>query len=125
MCWDAGLSGTSITGARLPPTYTAHLSSLPELWAHPVPMNLGRDAEGSALTYGLGWVVGRTAWGQPKVSHGGFIPGYRAHYVRYLGSKSPGQSLRQLSVLVLTNQTDVDPMSISTTVGKFFLRNSA
>ncbi len=103
MRWDAGLCG--------------HSAALSPLWARPVPMDkgVGVGEDGRPLRYGLGWIVSRSAWGAPKVGHGGFIPGYRCAYARYLGAPS-------WSVAVLTNQTAVDPDPIASTVAGLFAR---
>ncbi|MFT7776341.1 serine hydrolase domain-containing protein [Roseateles sp.] len=116
MRWDAGLSGRAADGADLPPRFTAHLAALPQLWARPTAMGQGLGEDGRPLGYGLGWIVSRSAWGVPKVGHGGFIPGYRASYARYLGRASVW------SVAVLTNQSAVNPDAIAATVAGIFAR---
>ncbi len=101
MRWDAGLSRSR--------------AALSPLWDRPVRMDKGVGEDGQPLRYGLGWIVSRSAWGEPKVGHGGFIPGYRSSYARYLGTPS-------WSVAVLTNQTAVDPDPIASTVARLFAR---
>lgn len=104
MRWDAGLA--------------RHGAALPQLWARPVPMDKGVGEDGRRLAYGQGWIVSRSAWGERKVGHGGFIPGYRASYARYLGAPN-------WSVAVLTNHTGVDPDPIASTVAGFFARSAS
>lgn len=110
MRWDAGLSGRSMEAG-----FSRHLAALPQLWAQPVAMGQGAGEDGQPLRYGLGWIVSGSAWGQPKVGHGGFIPGFRATYARYLGAPS-------WSVLVLSNQLAMDPDPIASTVAGLFAR---
>jgi CubicO group peptidase (beta-lactamase class C family) len=108
--WDAGLSGRATDSG-----FSRHLAALPQLWARPVPMDKGLGEDGQPLRYGLGWIVSRSAWGARKVGHGGFIPGYRSSYARYLGAPS-------WSVAVLCNDTIVDPDPIASTVAGLFAR---
>lgn len=95
MRWEAGLHRQ---GAALAP-----------LWARPVRMDQGAGEDGRPLHYGQGWIVSHSAWGARKVGHGGFIPGYRASFARYLGAPN-------WSVVVLSNHAGVDPDPIASTV---------
>lgn len=112
MRWDAGLCGRTPDGTALPARFTAHLARLPQLWARPVPMGQGRGEDGRPLAYGLGWTVGHSAEGRLRVGHGGFIPGYRASYLRDVGRRG-GPAV---SVVVLTNQQAVDPGLVAATL---------
>ena len=112
MRWDAGRSGRAKDAG-----FARHLAALPQLWARPVPMDKGVGEDGRPFRYGLGWIVSRSAWGGPKVGHGGFIPGFRSSYARYPGAPS-------WSVAVLSNQTAVDPDPIASTVAGLFARAS-
>lgn len=118
MRWDAGLAGRTLAGTSLPPRFTAHLARLPQLWARPVPMGQGSGEDGRPLAYGLGWTVSHNAAGRLRVGHGGFIPGYRASYLRDVGDPT-------WSVLVMTNQQAVDPGPLAATVAGLFARDAA
>lgn len=106
MRWDAGLGGRAPQGAALPPRFTAHLARLPRLWARPV-------ATGGGLGYGLGWTVGRNAAGRLRVGHDGFIPGFRASYLRDPGPQA-------WSAMVLSHQQAVDPGGVAATLLDLF-----
>ncbi|MBI3349527.1 MAG: beta-lactamase family protein [Burkholderiales bacterium] len=121
MRWDAGLGGRTLAGTALPPRFAAHLARLPQLWARPVPMGQGLGEDGRPLAYGLGWTVAHNAASGLRVGHGGFIPGFRAAYLRDVG----GSGAPTRSVLVLTNQQAVDPGPVAATVAGIFARTAA
>ena len=62
---------------------------------------------GDSAPYGFGWHVDRR-----RVWHGGGLPGFTAHYVRYLDDG--------LSVVVLTNGDDSDTASIANGVAALY-----
>ena len=67
---------------------------------------------GATHPYGLGWHVELTKNGK-RVWHGGGLPGFVSHFVRYLD--------HGLSVVTLTNGDDVDMPSIANGVAELYL----
>ena len=67
---------------------------------------------GATHPYGLGWHVDSTKNGT-RVWHGGGLPGFVSHFVRYLD--------HGLSVVTLTNGDDVDMPSIANGVAALYL----
>ena len=67
---------------------------------------------GATHPYGLGWHVDSTKNGK-RVWHGGGLPGFVSHFVRYLD--------HGLSVVTLTNGDDVDLPSIANGVAELYL----
>ncbi len=72
----------------------------------------GRLADGEALPYALGVVVGSHR-GLETVRHGGALGGYRSHLVRFPGER--------FSVAVMCNLSDVDPGSLADQVADLLL----
>ena len=72
-----------------------------------------RLSNGTDHPYGFGWHVEQTNQYGRRAWHGGGLPGFVSHYVRFLD--------RGLSVIVLTNGEDVDPPSIANGVAQIYL----
>ena len=68
--------------------------------------------DGTTAAYGLGWHVDSVR-GQLRVWHGGGLPGFTAHFVRYVDDG--------LTVIVLTNGDDSDVGSIANGVARLSL----
>ena len=68
----------------------------------------------STAAYGLGWHVDVGVGRRPRIWHGGGLPGFTAHYVRYIDDK--------LSVIVLSNGDDSDMGAIANGVAALYLR---
>jgi CubicO group peptidase (beta-lactamase class C family) len=69
---------------------------------------------GSTAPYGFGWHVDSTRRGGRRIWHGGALPGFTSHFVRYLGDR--------LSVIVLSNGDDSDMGSIANGVAALYQR---
>jgi hypothetical protein len=67
-------------------------------------------------SYGLGWHVDSARRGL-RVWHGGGLPGFTAHFVRYVDER--------LSVIVLANGDDSDMASIANGVAALHLSAAA
>src|SRR5688500_6489307 len=68
----------------------------------------------STAAYGLGWHVDSSREGGRRVWHGGGLPGFTSHFVRYVDAR--------LSVIVLSNGDDSDMGAIANGVAALFLR---
>ena len=68
----------------------------------------------STHPYGLGWHVETGGTKRRRIWHGGGLPGFTSHFVRYLDDK--------LSVIVLSNGDDSDMGAIATGVAELYLR---
>ena len=96
--WDALLYSDTLLTER----------SRRQMWAK---VNLN---DRSTAPYGLGWHVDLGVGRRQRVWHGGGLPGFTAHYVRYLDDK--------LSVIVLSNGDDSDMGAIANGVAAIYLR---
>ena len=94
--WDAMLYTDTILDA----------SARREMWT-PV-----RLTDGKRAAYGLGWHVDAGRHGR-RVWHGGELPGFTSHFVRFLDQK--------LSVIVLANGDDADIGTIANGVASLYL----
>lgn len=94
--WDALLHGDKILNE----------TSRREMW-RTVYLN-----DRTTAPYGFGWHVDSGRRGR-RVWHGGGLPGFTAHFVRYLDE--------QLSVVVLTNGDDTDVAAIANGVATLYL----
>jgi CubicO group peptidase (beta-lactamase class C family) len=77
-----------------------------QMWT-PVRLN-----DGTAAPYGYGWHV-ESGRGRRRVWHGGGLPGFTSHYVRYLDDG--------LTVIVLSNGDDSDMGAIANGVAALYL----
>lgn len=68
----------------------------------------------SPAPYGLGWHVDAGIGRRQRIWHGGGLPGFTSHFVRYLDDK--------LSVIVLSNGDDSDMGAIANGVAALYLR---
>ena len=73
------------------------------------PVTLNR---GASHPYGFGWQLA-PALSRRAVHHGGGIPGFRAYYARFIDDG--------LTIIVLMNLDDVDPITIVNGVARFYL----
>jgi D-alanyl-D-alanine carboxypeptidase len=80
-----------------------------QMWT-PVRLN-----DGTSHPYGFGWHVDSGKSGK-RIWHGGGLPGFVSHYVRFLD--------HGLSVVVLTNADDVDLPSIANGIAALYLPTS-
>ena len=71
---------------------------------------------GTRAPYGFGWHVD-TANGHPRVWHGGGLPGFIAHFARYLDDR--------VTIAVVMNTDDADETPIAQGVAAFFLAQPA
>jgi CubicO group peptidase (beta-lactamase class C family) len=94
--WDVLLDTDTILGAL----------ARREMWT-PV-----RLIDGKTAAYGLGWHVDTGRYGR-RVWHGGELPGFTAHFVRFLD--------KELSVIVLANGDDADIGAIANGVASLYL----
>ena len=69
---------------------------------------------GSTAAYGLGWHIDTGVGRRRRIWHGGGLPGFTSHFVRYLDDG--------LSVIVLSNGDDSDMGAIANGVAALFLR---
>jgi D-alanyl-D-alanine carboxypeptidase len=95
--WDALLNTDKILSA----------AAKREMWTRV------RLSDGSSDPYGLGWHVD-TGGGHRRVWHGGGLPGFTSHFVRYLDDN--------LTVIALSNGDDSDMGSIANGVAALYLR---
>ena len=72
-----------------------------------------RLINGKTAAYGLGWHVDAGRHGR-RVWHGGGLPGFTAHFIRFLD--------RKLSVIVLANGDDADMAALANGVANLYLR---
>ena len=79
-----------------------------EMWS-PV-----RLTGGSTAPYGLGWHVDSVRRGGRRIWHGGGLPGFTAHFVRYLD--------HGLTVIALSNGDDSDMGAIANGVAALYLK---
>ena len=79
-----------------------------EMWART------RLNDGSTAAYGLGWHADVGIGKRQRIWHGGGLPGFTAHFVRYIDEK--------LSVIVLSNGDDSDMSAIANGVAALYLR---
>ncbi|HKQ74092.1 MAG TPA: serine hydrolase [Blastocatellia bacterium] len=77
-----------------------------QMWS-PVKLN-----NGAFHPYGFGWEL-TTVGGRRQVRHGGSLPGFRAALSRFVDDK--------LTVVVLTNGDNVDPMAIALGVADLYI----
>ncbi len=70
----------------------------------------------STAAYGFGWHVDSTRRGGRRVWHGGGLPGFTSHFVRYVDDR--------LSVVVLSNGDDSDMASIANGVAALYLKGA-
>jgi CubicO group peptidase (beta-lactamase class C family) len=92
--WDQALYTQQLVPQKtLDTMFTAHA---------PIP-------EADGLGYGYGWLIGRT-FNRRNIFHGGSLVGYNSLIDRYPDDK--------VTVIVLTNQANVDPATISDIVEK-------
>ncbi len=73
------------------------------------------DDKNSKHYYGFGWEIGERT-GHKTVGHGGSTPGFKSAYIRFVND--------DLSVIVLTNTDEADPIAIALKVADYFLRKS-
>lgn len=95
--WDALLNTDKIL----------HAAAKREMWTRV------RLSDGSSDPYGLGWHVD-TGGRRRRVWHGGGLPGFTSHVVRYLDDN--------LTVIVLSNGDDSDMGAIANGVAELYLR---
>lgn len=79
-----------------------------EMWTR------ARLYNGSTAAYGLGWHVDVGVGRRQRIWHGGGLPGFTSHFVRYIDEK--------LSVIVLSNGDDSDMGAIANGVAAIYLR---
>ena len=106
----AFLSTSSISRNGTRCCYTDNIlsdASRREMWR---PVRLTRA---STAAYGLGWHVDSTRRGARRIWHGGGLPGFTSHFVRYMDDR--------LSVIVLSNGDDSDMGSIANGVAELYL----
>jgi D-alanyl-D-alanine carboxypeptidase len=96
--WDALLYGDTILSEAV----------RREMW---IPVRL---TGGKTAAYGLGWHVDSTRAGGRRIWHGGGLPGFTGHFVRYLDDR--------LSVIVLSNGDDSDMGAIANGVAELYLK---
>ena len=72
-----------------------------------------RLSDGSSDPYGFGWHID-TGGGRRRVWHGGGLPGFTSHFVRYLDDG--------LTVIALSNGDDSDMGSIANGVAELYLK---
>ena len=70
--------------------------------------------DASTDPYGLGWHIDLGVGKRQRIWHGGGLPGFTAHFVRYLDEK--------LSVIALSNGDDSDMGAIANGVAAIYLR---
>jgi D-alanyl-D-alanine carboxypeptidase len=73
-----------------------------------------RLTDGSSDPYGLGWHVDSGHGGRRRVWHGGGLPGFTSHFVRYLDDG--------LTVIALSNGDDSDMGAIANGVAALYLK---
>ena len=86
-------------------------STREEMWK-PAADTGAKTDEGTSVQYGFGWFIGSSR-GHRLVYHGGSLPGFRAHLLRYVDDK--------LTIVVLTNGDEARPEVIARGVAVFFL----
>jgi CubicO group peptidase (beta-lactamase class C family) len=69
--------------------------------------------DGSTANYGFGWTVETRKNGQHVVSHGGSLPGFRAHFARFVDE--------HVTVIVLINGDDADAGGLANGVAETYL----
>jgi CubicO group peptidase (beta-lactamase class C family) len=94
--WDAALCGTALLTD----------ASKEQMW------NPGKLSDGTPITYGLGWAVGRYA-GRRLIGHGGARPGFSTYIGRFVDDK--------LTVIVLTNRSGGGAEAIARELAAFYI----
>lgn len=72
--------------------------------------------DSTATAYGFGWNIQTLKNGRHVVSHGGSLPGFRAHFARYTNER--------VTVIVLTNADDVDAGAIANGAADLYLTDT-
>lgn len=85
-------------------------TSRPEMWT------TARLNNASRAEYGLGWHVDAGIGKRRRIWHGGGLPGFTSHYVRYVDDG--------LSIIVLSNGEDSDMGSIANGVAALHLKTA-
>lgn len=75
-----------------------------------------RLTDASTDPYGLGWHVDQGVGKRQRIWHGGGLPGFTAHFVRYIHEK--------LSIIALSNGDDSDMGAIANGVAALYLAGS-